>query len=159
MSKAKEKLLNAAAEQGEKLINAAGDRVIDRIVSNLLGDKDATRSTDVVIYNHTDHTLHKTYERFESGGFSDKYKVLPVEPYSARAYKVESHGFMSGVTGAEVRFSFNPQNRGGHKLTIVTSNPYAGDNHRRVTSAADLTTNDSMTVGDNNRVDVHVYDA
>ncbi|SPE26910.1 conserved hypothetical protein [Acidobacteriia bacterium SbA2] len=81
-----------------------------------------------------------------------------IQAGTAGGYKVESHGVMTGVTGADVRFGLNPSDS-DYCLRIVTSNPYAGDNTMSADAAEGLTVRATISVGNTSQVDADVYAA
>ena len=106
------------------------NRALDEIFNS---NSDATRLTVVVVYNHSDTRLFLVDTNFDSGGFTPGMQApFQIDPKTASAYRVESHGFAAGVTGAHVRYGTAPDDQTQVVLDINTSNPFAGDNHSEV---------------------------
>jgi hypothetical protein len=159
-----------------KLVTVAGDHLLDRTADAILGGKgQPTRSTLVYVNNHTSREFFVVRTEFGSGGLSPGAELGKVEERSRHAYRVESHGFMTGVTDATVVFAFDPRAKAklprphdrdpkitGDNLAfaIVTSNPFMGDNSAKVWSLSPkLVVRSTKSVGTNNVVSVYVEDA
>jgi hypothetical protein len=121
------------------------DVMMNRVLPEVFGDGGDARSTKVFIYNHTEHDLYLIATPFfESGGVANDGRVpYQITRNSVEGYKVVSHGFLTGVTGADVRYGFNPGDQ-QPCLWIVTSNPYIGDVSSPLTNRARV---ESMHVG------------
>ncbi len=139
-------------------IERIGDMLINKVSDEIFGDSGAARSTRVVIYNHSEQDLYYLSSNFESGGFTPGLQPTKIEGGSIGGYKVESHGFMTGVTGADVRFGLNPSDN-TYCLRIVTSNPYVGDNAMSADAGQGLTVRATISVGNTSQVDADVYPA
>ena len=139
-------------------VERLGDTLINKASDEIFGDSGAARSTRVVIYNHSNQNLYFLTSSFDSGGFTPGMQPSVIEPGTVNGYKVESHGFMAGVTGADVQFGLNPSDS-TWCLHIVTSNPYAGDNSGAADAAGGLKVTSSMSVGNTSQFDVDVYSA
>ena len=143
---------------GAALVNKAVDDVF-----NLTGD--ATRQSVVNIYNRTDNPIFFVDASFDSGGFTTG-KVAPfqIDGKTANAYRVESHGVGTGVTGAHIRYAFSQPVQGADPevvLDINTSNPFAGSNHAEVQAfnaeGVNFNTVNRVSVGDSNEVDIDFF--
>jgi hypothetical protein len=139
-------------------VERLGDLLISKISDEIFGDGDAARLTRVVIYNHTGQDLFFLDGSFESGGFSSGMQPGTIEAGTIGGYRVESHGFMTGVTGASVRFGLSPT-ADAVVLEIVTSNPYEGGNSGVANGADGLVARSSFSVGNANEMDVDVFSA
>lgn len=139
-------------------IDRLGDTLINKASDEIFGDSGAARSTRVVIYNHSTQNLYFLASSFDSGGFTPGMQPTIIEAGTVNGYKVESHGFMAGVTGADVQFGLNASDS-TWCLRIVTSNPYAGDNNGTAEAASGLTAKSSMSVGNTSQFEVDVYSA
>jgi hypothetical protein len=133
-----------------------GDTLINKISDEVFGDGNAARSTRVVIYNHSDQDLYYVWSSFDSGGFTPGMQPERIEARTIGGYRVESHGFMTGVTGADVRFAVEPSEN-APCLRIVSSNPYVGDNTYSVESGEGLTATATMSVGTTSQLEADVY--
>jgi hypothetical protein len=139
-------------------VERLGDMLINKVADEIFGDTGAARSTRVVIYNHTQQDLYFLTSGFDSGGFSPGLQPSKIEAGTLGGYKVESHGVMTGVTGADVRFGFDP-NDNTLALRIVSSNPYAGANTFNTETGEGLTARATISVGNTSQLDVDVYAA
>jgi hypothetical protein len=139
-------------------IERLGETLINKVSDEVFGDSGAARSTQVVIYNHTGQNFYFQSSNFETGGFTPGLQPSVIEAGTAGGYKVESHGVMTGVTGADVRFGLTPADS-NVCLRIVTSNPYAGDNTCNSESGEGLTVRSSISVGNTSQVLADVYAA
>jgi hypothetical protein len=83
----------------EATFERLGDMLINKVQDEIFGDSDAARSARVIIYNHTGQDLYFLTSSFDSGGFTAGQQPGVVPAKSAGGYKVESHGFATGVTG------------------------------------------------------------
>lgn len=137
-------------------VERLGDLLISKIEDEIFGDSEAARLTRVVIYNHTDKSLFFLDSSFETGGFSPGLQPGTIEGGTIGGYRVESHGFGTGVTGATVRFGLDPTDDTA-ALEIVTSNPFAGDNTGSASTDEGLTARSSVSVGNANQCDVDVF--
>jgi len=142
----------------ESSFERLGDSLINKVADEIFGDSDAARWTRVIIYNHSNQDLYYLSSSFESGGFSPGMQPGKIDANSAGGYRVESHGIMTGVTGADVRFGFNPSDN-NYCLRIVSSNPYAGDNSYSADTSQALSIRASMSVGNTCQVNADVYPA
>jgi hypothetical protein len=135
-----------------------GDTPINKVADEIFGAPDAARSTRVIIYNHSGQDLFPISNSFSSGGFTAGQQPHVIEAGTAGGYRVESHGFATGVTAADVRFGLSPSD-GTVALRIVTSNPFAGDNSMSAEADQDrdLVVNATSSVGNANQVDVDVF--
>lgn len=139
-------------------VERLGDTLINKAMDEIFGDSGAARSTRVLIYNHTTQNLYFLNAGFETGGFTPGMQPSVIEAGTVNGYKVESHGVMTGVTGADVTFGLSPSDQ-NVCLHIVTSNPYAGDNTGTADASNGLTATASISVGNTSQLDVDVYSA
>ena len=135
-----------------------GDTLINKVADEIFGASDAARSTRVIIFNHTNRDLFPISNSFSSGGFTAGQQPHVIEAGTAGAYRVESHGFATGVTDADIRFGLSPSDQ-AFALRIVTSNPFAGDNSMSAEADQDqnLVVNATSSVGNTNEVDADVF--
>ena len=130
-------------------------RALDEIFNP---NSDATRLTVVVVYNHSSTTLFLVDTNFDSGGFTPGMaSPAQIDPSTTIAYRVESHGVATGVTGAHIRYGTAPGDQIEVVLDINTSNPYAGDNHSEVQAFSGFSVTKTDSVGNSNQVDVDVF--
>lgn len=135
----------------EMLTNKAQD--------SLFGPSDASRSTRVLIFNHSRFPLYFLGAGFESGNFTPGQNPPGmIEAKSVGGYRVESHGFATGVTNAVVQYGKRPTD-GQPSLWIVTSNPFVGSNSWSGQGYNGLVVRFSGSVGPANTVDYDVWDA
>lgn len=135
----------------ETLINKAQD--------SLFGPSDASRSTRVLIFNHSRWPLYFLGASFESGGFTPGQNPPGmIEAKSVGGYRVESHGFATGVAGAVVQYGYRPTDQ-YPCLWIVTSNPFAGGNSWNGQGYNGLVVKFSGSVGNANQVEYDVWEA
>jgi hypothetical protein len=135
------------------------ESLVNKAQESLFGPAEATRSTRVLIYNHSPWPLHLLGSSLESGGFArggDPPAVI--EPKSVGGYRVKSHGFATGVTGAVVQYGFRPTDQ-YPCLWLVTSNPFGGCSSWNGQGYDGLTVRFSGSVGPANQVDYDVWDA
>ncbi|ETW95115.1 MAG: hypothetical protein ETSY1_31990 [Candidatus Entotheonella factor] len=151
----KDKALEAALEQGLKLVDAAGDKLIGRAIDGIFGCDDA-RSTTIIINNHSSDTFYKVWDEFSSGGFSNDGIENKIEPYSQHTLKVVSHGVLTGVEG-KILFDISPGRRKANVLDIRINNPYAGDNTGRALINAPWKVDYTLGTGNCNRFTVDVW--
>jgi hypothetical protein len=142
----------------EAQVERLGDTLINKVSDEIFGDSGAARSTRVVIYNHTQQDLYFLGSNFDSGGFSPGSQPNKIEAGTIGGYKVESHGLMTGVTGAEVRFGVVPTDE-TWALRIVSSNPYAGDNTFTADEGEGFKVRATISVGNTSQLDADVYAA
>lgn len=133
-----------------------GDTLINKVADEIFGSSDAARQTLVVIFNHMDDDLFFLDSSFASGGFTPGMQAPDtIGAKSAQAYRVESHGLATGVTGATVHYGLvagDPT----VALEIITSNPFGGDNHSEVQAFNGLSVTKRDSVGNANQVDLDV---
>ena len=139
-------------------IERLGDTLINKVTDEVFGDSGAARSTRVIIYNHSGQDIYFISSSFDSGGFTPGLQPSIIQAGTAGGYKVESHGVMTGVTGADVRFGLSPSDS-DYSLRIVSSNPYAGDNTMSADAAGGLTVRATISVGNTSEVDADLYAA
>jgi hypothetical protein len=145
-------LLVAFGQAFRRSADLLTNRALDEIFNP---NGDATRLTVVVIYNRTDQTLFLVDTSFDSGEFSDgKAAPFQIAPNTASAYRVESHGFAAGVTGAHVRYGAATGDATQVLLDINTSNPFVGDNHSEVQAFSGFGVVRTDSGGNSNQVDV-----
>jgi len=133
-----------------------GDTLISKVADEIFGDSGAARQTIVVIYNHGSQDLFYLSSSLQSGLFTAGAQPSQIAAGTIGGYKVESHGVLTGVTGADVRFGFSPSDS-DYCLRIVSSNPYAGDNSAQADGQGGITVKSTFSVGNSNQVDVDVY--
>jgi hypothetical protein len=81
---------------------------------------------------------------------------MTIEPYSRHAYLVESCGFMTGVTGAEVLFGLEPY-ADEYALSITTWNAFIGENDLDFDASDEFHANGVYTAGNNNEVYITIH--
>lgn len=141
----------------ESTFERLGDMLINKVQDEVFGDSGAARSVRVIVYNHTDRDLYYLTSSFDSGGFTAGEQPSVIAAKSAGGYKVESHGLMSGVTGADARFGWSPSDS-NYAVHLLVSNPYAGDNHLDFDGQGAVV-RATMSVGNTAQVDADVYPA
>ena len=137
----------------------ASDTLLNRALDEIFNpNSDATRLTVVVVYNHSDNTIFLVDNNFDSGGFTPGMAApFQIDPKTASAYRVESHGFATGVTGAHVRYGAAPGDQTQVVLDINTSNPFGGDNHSEVQAFGGFGVVRTDSTGNANQVDVDFF--
>ncbi len=135
-----------------------GETLVNRALGDIFGPDDASRSTRVLVFNHSPWPLFFLTAGFETGGFSNGGPPMRIDAGSAAGYRVESHGVMTGVTGAVVQFGYRPTDQ-QPCLWISTSNPFAGGNSWNAVGLNGLFARFAGTVGNANEVQVDVYPA
>lgn len=137
----------------------AGDTLLNRALDDIFNfDSDATRLTAIVVYNRTDTPIFLVDSNFESGGFTTGMAApFQIDPKTANAYRVESHGAATGVTGAHVRYGIAPGVPEQVVLDISTSNPFIGSNHSEVQAFNGFGVVKTDSVGNANQVDVDFF--
>ena len=134
-----------------------GEMLVNRALADIFGPDGASRSTRVLIFNHTSSSLFFLTASFDSGGFSNSGEPPgEIVAQSAAGYRIESHGFATGVTDAVVQYGYQASDQ-QPCLTISTSNPFAGDNSWNAVGQNGVVARFSGTVGDANEVQVDVY--
>jgi hypothetical protein len=137
----------------------AGDMLLNRAMNDIFNsDADASRLTVVVVYNHTDSPIFFVDSEFDSGNFTPGMQApAQIDPKTSAAYRVESHGFATGVTGAHIRYGLTPADPTSVVLDITTSNPFAGGNHSEVSPVNGFRLTKRDSEGDSNQVDIDFY--
>jgi hypothetical protein len=139
----------------------AGTTLVNRVMDDFLNTgADAARLTVVVLYNHTDNQLFLIDSGFESGGFTPgRQAPFQIDGNSSIAYRVESHGAGTGVTGARVRYGLTAGDPNSVVLDISTSNPFFGDNHSETQGSNGFGVTKTDSTGNSNQVDVDLFQA
>jgi len=135
-----------------------GDILFNKVLSETFGDGSSARSTRVYVYNHSNYALYLLSSSFTTGGFSNGSYIGVIDPKSVHIYSVESHGFFTGVTDAQLWFSLAPG--AGYCLHIWTNNPYIGPVDANADAGCGLTLNPpkpQYTIGNNNEVYIDVW--
>ena len=137
----------------------AGTTLVNRVMDDFLNiGADAARLTVVVVYNHTDNQLLLIDSAFESGGFTPgRQAPFQIDGNSSIAYRVESHGAGTGVTGARVRYGLTAGDPNSVVLDISTSNPFFGDNHSETQGSNGFGVTKTDSTGNSNQVDVDLF--
>jgi hypothetical protein len=139
----------------------ASDILLNRVMDEIFNpNSDATRLSVVVIYNHTDTPVFFVDSAFDSGGFTPGMQApVQIDPKTSSGYRVESHGFATGVTGARIRYGLTPGDPTSVVLDITTSNPFAGGNHSEVQALNGFSSTKADSVGNSNQVDIDLFAA
>ena len=103
------------------------------------------------------------YDRYghaglRGGGFTPgRQAPFQVDGNSSIAYRVESHGAGTGVTGARVRYGLTAGDPNSVVLDISTSNPFFGDNHSETQGSNGFGVTKTDSTGNSNQVDVDLF--
>jgi len=134
----------------------AADTLVNKALDEIFNpNSDAVRLTVGVIYNHSDSPIFLVDSNFDSGGFTPGMQApFQIDGKTAAGYRVESHGFASGVTGAHVRYGLTAGDSSSVVLDITTSNPFVGDNSSSAQGMSGFNVVSTDSTGNANQVDV-----
>ena len=122
---------------------------VGRLHGEIFGSGRAARSSDILVFNAADTSLHLHSTGCEWGGYSSNLfpeTVIPAKKSSV--FGIESNGFLSGVT-CNTKYKSSD---GNSWVFFHVDNPYIGHNVIYSRSSSDLTVVETLGQGNNNQV-------
>jgi hypothetical protein len=143
----------------DQTFQRAADTLVNKVLDEVFNpNSDAARLTVVVIYNHSDTPIFLVDSNFDTGGFTPGMQApFQIDGKTAAGYRVESHGFATGVTGAHIRYGANAGDPNSVVLDITSSNPFAGDNSSSAQGVNGFGAVRTDSTGNANQVDVDLF--